>query len=134
MQGGGGPSVQGSFGFRVQQPQQNESGQEAASGTPSADATTAPTVPPAPSAPTSAPAGESTPQQQPTGGPQGQRNPRITVFADVIEDVERIQQDLRPHLTSVRQLLRDDPTLDTNSPEYRRAQHTYNQVCFPVSF
>ena len=56
------------------------------------------------------------------------RNPRVSLFADVIEDVERIQQDLRPHLTAVRQLLRDDPTMAANSAEYRRAQHTYNQV------
>jgi hypothetical protein len=52
----------------------------------------------------------------------------VSVFADVIEDMERIQQDLRPHLTTVRQLLRDDPVLDSTSPEYRQAQHTYNQV------
>lgn len=52
----------------------------------------------------------------------------MSVFADVIEDMERLQQDLRPHLTAVRQLLRDDPVLNPSSAEYRQAQHTYNQV------
>ena len=62
------------------------------------------------------------------------RNPRVSVFADVIEDLERVQHDLRPHLTTIRQLLRDDPALgEANSAEYRQAQHTYNHVLFFIN-
>jgi len=56
------------------------------------------------------------------------RNPRVSVFADVIEDMERVTSDLRPHLTTIRQLLRDDPALEAQSAACRTAQHTYNQV------
>ena len=114
----------------MQHPHPNEGGQETSTGSQpvaSAPAATNSATPSAP-APAPTPASNQTQQQQPTGAQQNQRNPRITVFADVIEDVERIQQDLRPHLTTVRQLLRDDPALDTNSADYCRAQHTYNQV------
>ena len=120
----------------MQHPQPNEGGQETSTASqPAAAAGSATAAAPAtgsatPSGPAPAPisASNQTQQQQPTGAQQNQRKPRITVFADVIEDVERIQQDLRPHLTTVRQLLRDDPVLDINSPDYCRAQHTYNQV------
>ena len=98
------PSLQGSFGFRVQGPNRGGNGEpEAPTGTRNATGTQARTDNPV-------------------------RNPRVSVFADVIEDMERIQHDLRPHLTTIRQLLRDDPVFEANSTDYRQAQHTYNQV------
>ena len=116
MQGPNGPpSVQGSFGFRVQgqQPEGTSAPPPAATAAPS---TTTPTEPSSQSSTTQQ-------QQQPQV-----RNPRVSLFADVVEDVERIQQNLSPHLVTIRQLLRDDPALDPASADYRRAQHTFNQV------
>lgn len=120
------PPVQGSFGFRVQGPQQNTPPESGAS---EPGGTAVPPSPATPADPSSAPSSEQPQQSQNSQHQQQQiRNPRVSVFADVIEDMERIQQDLRPHLTTVRQLLRDDPVLDNTSTEYRQAQHTFNQV------
>lgn len=139
----GAPSVQGSFGFRVQNSQSRSSpsgeGAERENSAP-----TGTTAQPSSQQPQSSDSqrqsqSQQRPQQQtqqPAQGPQHQiRNPRVSVFADVIEDLERVQQDLRPHLTTVRQLLRDDPALEPSSVDYRQAQHTYNQVlCFKHFF
>ena len=128
------PSVlEGSFGFRVQGPMAGRPAQparESGSDSASTGATTTPVVPP--NVTPAAPESETTtgaPPVAPSVRPESQvRNPRVSVFADVIEDMERVQNDLRPHLTTIRQLLRDDPSIDPQSDEYRRAQHTYNQV------
>ena len=112
------PSVQGSFGFRVQGPGQNQGPrQQPSAGANEQQGPTSASVPTSQAPPAAA--------QPPTI-----RNPRVSVFADVIEDMERIQFDLRPHLTTIRQLLRDDPTFENNSAEHRLAQHTYNQVAY----
>ncbi|KAI9562605.1 hypothetical protein GHT06_010059 [Daphnia sinensis] len=131
----GTPAVQGSFGFRVQGPQPNNA-PDSSGGTSESGGSTVPPATAPPSSTTSstpsstpsstAPAADQPPQQQQQQ--QQIRNPRVSVFADVIEDMERLQQDLRPHLTAVRQLLRDDPVLNPLSAEYRQAQHTFNQV------
>lgn len=131
MQGPHGPpSTQGTFGFRVQGPGLGGDSHRAGANQPGTNQSGVGETG------TSQPGTNQTgPSRPATTGAAGRaefavqvRNPRVSVFADVIEDIERVQSDLRPHLTTIRQLLRDDPVLEVNSAEYRRAQHTYNQV------
>ncbi|KAK2719879.1 large proline-rich protein BAG6-like [Artemia franciscana] len=58
---------------------------------------------------------------------RGSRQPRVGVMADLVEDLQSVQDLLRPHVDQVRTLLRNDPVFASREEELE-AQHVFRRV------